>query len=360
MATVGGMAGILACGTAPAYAKARIHWRMGMAWAKTSPGFTTPVLALADFVKKASGGDFEIEIFGAGEIVPPMQTFDAVIDGTIDCGHGYASYWAGKAVGLNLIMSMPFGTTAQEKNAWLQYGGGQELADKIYGRLGAKFFPCGNCGVQPMGWFRNEITSLDSLKGLKFRVTGLPAQVLKECGVTVVSLPAGELLQALQSGVIEAAEMTGPFVDQSLGIQRVAKNYYFPGWHEPEGQFDLFINARVWEKLPENYKELVKVGSYYANTVMLNEMVAKNGKALQELRSKQGVMPRQLPKDALKRFYQVTNDILGSVYEKDPLGRDVRDSLRSFLAHTAPYSELTEMMFMSTRASLAGRAQVGI
>lgn len=350
-----GLGAILASRSAPAYARTRTRWRLGMTWAKTAPGYTTPVVAFADFLKKATNGDFQIELFGAGEVVPAMQTFDAVLDGTLDCGHGYPSYWAGKSVAMNLVMSMPFGTTAQEKTAWLQYGGGQAVVDKVYERFGAKFFPMGNCGVQPMGWFRKEINSLNDLKGLKFRVTGLAGQVLQELGVAVVSMPVGELLQAMQSGAVDACELTGPYIDTTLGIQRVAKNYYFPGWHEPEGQFDLFINIDTWEKLSPQYKELVRVGAYYANQVMLNELVARNGKAFEELRTQHGVQARFLPKEVLQSLHKVTQDVLAKAYDSDPLAREVRQSLQDFLKYAAPYSEYSEMPLLESRMTLSGR-----
>ncbi|WP_454004864.1 TRAP transporter substrate-binding protein [Alcaligenes sp. Marseille-Q7550] len=350
-----GLAGILAGRQAPAFAKGQVRWRMGMAWTKTAPGYTTPVIALANFVNTASQGEFQIDYFGAGEVVPAMQTFDAALDGTLDCGHGYPSYWAGKSIAMNLAMSMPFGTTAQEKNAWLQFGGGQELLDKLYGRFGAKFLPLGNCGTQPMGWFRNEIRSLDDLKGLKFRVTGLAGQILAECGVAVVGMPTGELLQAMQSGAVDACELTGPYVDSSLGIQRVAKNYYFPGWHEPEGLFDLIINLDAWEQLRPEHQEMLKVGAYYANSVMLNEMTARNGAAFEELRDKHGVQARLLPADVLQRLHDISRDVLSKTYGADPQAREIRDSLQAFLGKVAPYSEYSELLYMQNRARLAGR-----
>ena len=350
-----GLAGILAARQGPALAKNTVRWRMGMAWTKTAPGYTTPVIALADFVNKASQGEFQIDYFGAGEVVPALQTFDAVLDGTLDCGHGYPSYWAGKSIAMNLAMSMPFGTTAQEKNAWLQFGGGQELLDKLYARFGAKFLPLGNCGTQPMGWFRQEIRSQDDLKGLKFRVTGLAGQILAECGVAVVGMPTGELLQAMQSGAIDACELTGPYVDSSLGIQRVAKNYYFPGWHEPEGLFDLIINQDAWEALRPEHQEMLKVGAYYASGVMLNEMVAKNGIAFEELRSKHDVQARVLPPEVLQRLHEISLGILDKTYGADPSAREIRDSLQAFLGKAAPYSEYTELLYMQNRARLAGR-----
>lgn len=354
----GGLGAILASGTAPAHARSRVRWRMGMAWAKSAPGYTTPVVAFANFLNKASNGDFQVELFGAGEVVPALQTFDAVLDGTLDCGHGYASYWSGKSIAMNLVMSTPFGVTAQEKNAWLEFGGGQEAIDKVYERFGAKFFPMGNCGVQPMGWFRNEIRSLDDLKGLKFRVTGLAGQVLRECGAAVVTLPMGEVLQAMQSGAVDACELTGPYIDTTLGIQRVAKNYYFPGWHEPDGQFDLFINLDVWKKLSPQYQELVRVGAYYANSVMLNELVAKNGKAFEVLRSQHGVQPRILPGSVVKRLHEITNDVLNKAYDKDPLAKAVRSSQEAFLKSVAPYTEYSELLFMESRATHAGRSRL--
>src|SRR5690606_9277630 len=351
LAAVGVGAGV----AAPAIAQKKVRWRMGLCWPKNAPGLATPAIRLSEFIKKATNGEFEIELYGAGEMVPALQTFDAVLDGTLDCGHGYPSYWAGKSPAMNLIMSTPFGMNAQEKTAWLFYGGGLDIIDKVYRDFDAKFLPLGNCGIQPLGWFKNEIKSLQDLQGLKFRVSGLCGEVLRECGVAVVGLPAGEILQALQSGALDGAELTGPFVDQSFGLHRVAKNYYFPGWHEPEGQFELCINAGAYEALSDQHKELLRVGAYYAHTQMLSEIVAHNGPGFKRLQEEEGVKARLLRADVLKRFSQISKDLIAADVEKSRAAKEVWTSIEGFLESNATYSEWSEGLFMNVRAKMANR-----
>ncbi len=353
-------AGVGASVASPALAQRKVRWRMGLCWPKNAPGLATAPILLAEFMKRVTNGQFEIELYGAGEMVPALQTFDAVLDGTLDCGHGYPSYWAGKSPAMNLVMSTPCGLNAQEKTAWMYYGGGIEIIDKIYREFGAKFLPLGNCGIQPLGWFKREINSLEDLKGLKFRVSGLCGQILRQCGVAVVGLPAGEILQAMQSGALDGAELTGPYVDHSFALHRVAKNYYFPGWHEPEGQFDMFINSKAYDALSDQHKELLRVGAYYAHTQMLSELVAHNGAVFEQLRKENGVQARILPTDVLKRFAELSTDILNTESAKSAPTKELWQSLDKFLKTNAPYSEWSEGLFLNVRAQMAGRQLPGL
>ena len=232
----------------PSLAQGIMKWRMGTTWPKNFPGLGTGANKLAEFIGAASGGRLQVDVYGGGEIVPPFETMDAVASGTLEMGHGAPYYWKGKEPATQFIASMPFGLNVIEQNSWLQFGGGQELADKVYEKLGCKFFASGNTGVQMGGWFNKEINSLEDYKGLKMRIPGLGGEVVKAAGGNVVNLPGGEIPAALQSGAIDATEWVGPYNDLAFGLYKSAKFYYYPGWHEPATLLDNFINLTAWSR----------------------------------------------------------------------------------------------------------------
>ena len=182
---------------APAISQGLLQWRLVTTWPKNFPGLGTGANMLGDFITKGSGGRLTVKVYGAKEIVPAFEALDAVSSGTVEMGHGAPYYWKGKIAAAQFLASVPFGMTAQEVNAWYQWGNGQKLADKIYKQMGAKFFPSGNTGVQMGGWFNKKINSLDDYKGLKMRIPGLGGEVVKAAGGNVVNLPGGEISPAL-------------------------------------------------------------------------------------------------------------------------------------------------------------------
>src|SRR3546814_546801 len=198
---------------------------MQTTWPKNFPGLGTGANKLAEYIGTASGGKLTVEVYGGGEIVPAFETMDAVSRGTVEMGHGAPYYWQGKLSANQFLASMPFGLNAQEQNAWLQFGGGQDIADKIYRELGCKFFASGNTGVQAGGWFNKEINSLEDFKGLKMRIPGLGGAVLKAAGTNVVNLPGGEIPPALQSGAIDATEWVGPYNDLAFGLYKRSEEH---------------------------------------------------------------------------------------------------------------------------------------
>ena len=241
----------------PALSQGRMEWRMVTTWPKNFPGLGTGANLLADIIGKASQGRLTVRVFGAGEIVPAFESMDAVGSGTVEMGHGAPYYWKGKVEASQYFASMPFGMSAQEQNAWFQYGNGQKLADKAYRQMGCKFFMSGNTGVQMGGWFNKEMRSLADYRGLKMRIPGLGGEVVKAAGGNVVNLPGGEIMPALASGAIDATEWVGPYNDLAFGFYKSAKFYYYPGWHEPATLLDNFININAWEKLPADLKAVV-------------------------------------------------------------------------------------------------------
>ena len=312
---------------APAIAQGKIEWRMQMTWAKNSPLLATGPEIVADFISKASGGRMSVKL---------------------EMGHGYPAYWAGKLPAMQFFTPMPFGFTTQEQNAWFSYGGGQELADEVYGKLGVKFFPSGNTSVQAAGWFNKELNSIEDYKGLKVRSGGLGAKVLTEVGATPVQMPLGEVPQGLQSGAIDGADFVGPMNDMAFGLHKVAKYYYWPGWMEPCGVLDCMINPAAWDKLPDDLKEIVRGANVMANQIVLNEFVAKNGQALAQMRS-EGVDVRILNDDILKKLAEVSSGVVQAVADSDPLATKVYTSIQDFMKTSKPYTAISEGAYINAR-----------
>jgi len=344
----GGLAAILASGTAPAYSQGKKEWRMQQTWGKTAPGLARGGNVFAEYVTKASGGSLTIREFSAGEIVPPFQTMDAVANGTIQMGYGYVTYWAGQIPAMNYLGTLPFGLTAPEHNAWFSHGGGEQLAEKLYGKLGVKFLFAGTNPVQPAGWYNKEIKGIGDYKGLKMRVGGLGGKVIQALGGTPVSMPLGEVPQAMQSGAIDAIEFVGPVADLSVGLHKVAKYYYWPGWLEPAGPYDIFINQKAWATLSPAEQEIVRVGAKYAALEMLSNYLARNAQAYNQMLSEFKVQVRNIPDDTVKQIAEVAWKVVESE-AKDADSKEVLNSVMKFRREILPYMRLSEYDFMRVR-----------
>ena len=333
----------------PALSQGNMQWRMQTTWPKNFPGLGTGANTLAEYITTASGGRLTVEVFGGGEIVPPFETMDAVSSGTIEMGHGAPYYWKGKVPATQFIASTPFGLNVAEQNAWVQFGGGQELADKVYEQLGCKFFASGNTGVQAGGWFNKEINSLEDYKGLKMRIPGLGGEVVKAAGGNVVNLPGGEIPPALASGAIDATEWVGPYNDLAFGLYKSAKFYYYPGWHEPATLLDNFINLTAWESLDSELQAIVATANAYANLFVLNEFIANNNQSLDTLVNQHGVTLKKFPDEVLTGLGALAGQVIGDLASQDPLSREVLESIVKFRGQAIGYAKVSEEAFYTAR-----------
>ncbi|MEE9479214.1 MAG: TRAP transporter substrate-binding protein [Kiloniellales bacterium] len=334
---------------APAIAQGAIAWRMQTTWPKNFPGLGTGANKLAELIGRMSGGRLTVEVFGAGEIVPAFETMDAVASGTIEMGHGAPYYWKGKVAATQFIASTPFGLNVAEQNSWLEFGGGQELADRVYKELGCKFFASGNTGVQAGGWFNKEINSTEDYKGLKMRIPGLGGEVVKAAGGNVVNLPGGEIPPALQSGAIDATEWVGPYNDLAFGLYKSAKLYYYPGWHEPATLLDNFINLRAWENLDSDLQAVIASANAHVNGFVLNEFMANNNAALNTLVNKHGVILKKFPDKVLNALGGLAGQVLGDLASQDPLSREVMGSILKFRKQSISFAKISEQAFYNAR-----------
>ena len=333
-----------------AVAKKTFRWKMVTAWPKNFPGLGTGANRLAERITAMSGGRIRVKVYGAGELVPAFEAFDAVSRGTAQMGHAGAYYWKGKGEVFQFFSAVPFGFTPQEVNAWLYHGGGMDLWRELYANFNLVPTAAGNTGTQMAGWFRKEIRSLDDLKGLKMRIPGLGGEVLKRAGGTPVNIPGGELFTALQSGTIDATEWVGPYNDLAFGLYKAAKYYYYPGWHEPGSVIECFINKTAFEELPKDLRQIVLAACQAANLDMLAEMTARNQQALETLVKEHGVQVKPLPDDVLKTLHGLAAQVVEEIAARDPFARKVYDSYRRFHRQVSAWSSIAEYAFMRARS----------
>jgi TRAP-type mannitol/chloroaromatic compound transport system substrate-binding protein len=336
-------------GMRPALAKADFKWKMVTTWPKNFPGLGTGANRLAELIGEMSGGRIAVKVYGATELVPAFEVFDAVSRGTAEMGHGAAYYWKGKSEAAQFFSTVPFGMTAQEMNGWLYHGGGLELWRELYGQFGLVPAAAGNTGVQMGGWFNKEINSVEDLKGLKMRIPGLGGEVLQRAGGTPVNLPGGELFTSLQSGAIDATEWVGPYNDLAFGLYKAAKYYYYPGWHEPGTTLEAMINKQAFEGLPPDLQSIVLNACKVVNQDMLAEYTARNPIALQTLVAKHQVDVRVFPEDVLKKLRQISEEVVAEIARKDEFSNKVYVSYQKFLKQAREWTDISEMAYLKAR-----------
>ncbi len=350
----GASAGSLLAGTAiagsPAVrAETKIKWKMVTTWPKNFPGLGTGANNLAKLITEMSGGRLSVRVYGAKELVPAFGVFDAVSRGTAQMGHGAAYYWKGKIEAAQFFSAVPFGLTANEMNGWLYHGGGMELWEQMYAGFNLVPAAAGNTGVQMGGWFNKEIKSLADLKGLKMRIPGLGGEVLKRAGGTPVNLPGGELYTSLQSGAIDATEWVGPYNDLAFGLYKVAKYYYYPGWHEPGTTLEAIINKKAFDGLPKDLQAIVRNACSVVNQDMLAEYTARNNAALHDLVTTHKVQLRAFPDDVLQKLRTLSDEVVGELAKKDKSAQQVFDSFRKFRDQVRAWHDISELAFLKAR-----------
>jgi len=333
-----------------AHAKAQYKWKMVTAWPKNFPGLGSGANLLAKMINEMSGGRIKVKVYGANELVPAFEVFDAVSKGTAQIGHSGAYYWKGKSEATQFFSAVPFGLTAQEMNAWLYYGGGMELWRELYAPFNLIPAAAGNSGVQMAGWFNKEIKTVADLKGLKMRMPGLGGEVLRRAGGTTVNIPGGELFTSLQSGALDATEWVGPYNDLAFGLHKAAKYYYYPGWHEPGSTMEAMINKTAFEALPDDLQAIVMAACKAVNMDMISEYTARNNQALDTLVNKHGVKLMPLPDDVLRTLKQLSEEVILELANKDPMAMKIYSSFNQFRSQVSQWSSLSEQAFLKARA----------
>lgn len=321
-----GAAGALALAAAPSVAQSNLTWTLVTSWPKNSPGPGTTARRIAERIRLLSGGRLTVKLYAAGEIVPAFEVFDAVAGGTAQMGHSASFFWAGKIKAATFFTAVPFGLTPDGHNAWIYEGGGQALWDELYAPFGVKPFLAGNSGMQMGGWLKREVNTLDDLKGLKYRIPGLGGEVMRRLGVTAVSLPPGEILPALQSGAIDGAEFLGPWSDIALGLNKAARFYYWPGFHEPNGSAECLVNRQALDALPDDLKAIVATVCEAENARGMAEADWQNAATLEGIEEKHGVALRRFDDSILRAAAAAAEEVLADLAARDPLAGRIHES----------------------------------
>ncbi|MGA1191358.1 MAG: TRAP transporter substrate-binding protein [Bdellovibrionota bacterium] len=308
----------------------RLRWRLALGVPRTLPIWGSGMERFVQTVKDLTGGGLNIRLYGAGELVPALETFDAVRSAKIEMGHSAAYYWQGKIPASTFFTAIPFNTGALEMLSWLQCGGGQQLYDEAMEPHGVIAFPCGATPAQMAGWFNRRIESVEDLKGLKIRIAGFANKVYKKAGASPVLVPGGEIFTSLSTGVIDAAEWVGPYHDSILGLDKAAQYYYGPGWQEQGPLLELMINQRAWQALPQNYQRAIQVAANDTTIWMLNEFHAKNAEYLEKIKTNSKVTILRLPNAVLEHLKQLSEEVMHEVAERDEMAKRVLQSVAQF------------------------------
>lgn len=328
---------------------AEVSWKMVTSWPRNLPGPGVTAQRISDRVAAMSGGAFQIRLYAAGELVPALGVFDAVSAGTVQMGHTASFFWQGKIPASVFFTAIPFGLVPIEHLTWIEQGGGQALWEELYAPFNIKPVMAGNTGIQMGGWFKREIASLDDIGGLTIRMPGLGGEVMRRLGGTPVSLPPGEIYQALQTGVIDAAEFLGPWSDRAMGFQKITKNYYTPGFHEPNGTGEALFHQPAFDALPSDFQSVLLEACRAENAFALTESEWENAGSLVALQQQDGVVVRDYPADVLARLREISGDVLAEFAEKDPVSRQILDSYQSARARLSPWSDVSLRRFFRAR-----------
>ena len=344
------LGGVAAAGAgalaSPAIAQSmpKVQWRCTSSFPKSLDTIYGGAEDVAKFVSEATDGNFTIQVYSAGEIVPGLQAADAVTAGTVEMCHTAAYYYVGKNPAYALGSTVPFGLNTRGMQAWILYGGGMDLLNEFYGTEKLHYIPAGNTGAQMGGWFRKEITSVADMNGLKMRIGGLAGRVIEKLGAVPQQIAGGDIYPSLERGTIDAAEWIGPYDDEKLGFYKVAPYYYYPGWWEGNLILNLFVNQAKWAELPPAYQSLLTTAGKAATTEMMAEYDFKNPTAIRTL-VQNGTQLRPYPPDVMQACFVAANELYAQINAENAAFKKIYDSMMAFRAETFLWQQVAEYSF---------------
>lgn len=325
-------------------AQPKVTWRCTSSFPKALDTIYGAAETTADFIRDATDGKFDIQVFAGGEIVPGLQAANAAADGTVEMAHTASYYYWGKDPTYALGTAIPFGLNARLQNAWFYHGGGQELMNEFYAGQGLIGFPCGNTGSQMGGWFRKEINSVADLQGLKMRIGGMGGKIIAKLGVVPQQIAGGDIYPSLEKGTIDAAEWVGPYDDEKLGFNKVAQYYYYPGWWEGGPVLHNLINLEKYNALPKSYQTILDMASRAANSDMLANYDSKNPAALKRL-VKGGAQLRPFSQEILEASYEAAKSTYAEISEENAVFKKIYEHQLAFKKDAYQWMQFSEYTF---------------
>jgi TRAP-type mannitol/chloroaromatic compound transport system substrate-binding protein len=326
-----------------ASAQERVRWRMASALALNFPVTGDGAIYIADRLRKASRGRIDIRPYDPDKLVPVSQIFEAVRTGSIDAGWSFSAYWQGQNPAYAFFTSVPFGLGLTHYMSWMYEGGGLQLWNELYEAQGIHVLPCNIIPPEASGWFRNEINSVDQLKGLKIRYPGIAGRVLQKLGASVQLIPTGEVFVALDRGLIDGTELALPSLDYAAGLHKVAKHYYFPGWHQPSTFGELMINKQRWDALDEADRTLIEMScrDNLVRDIALFESTQSD--ALRKI-AEAGVKIHIWSPELMAEFRRVTAEVMEEMSNENQSFKRVYESIKVFSEKNKDWRDLTSSL----------------
>ncbi len=297
---------------------------------------------LAQLLEQVSGGEITLRVHGAGDLVPALEVFNSVSSGAVPAGWDWIGYWAGTVPVTGIVGAMPFGPDPETFLGWMWDGDGLDIIQRAYDRFNVQVFPCHLTAPEAGGWFSKEINSPADFQGLKMRISGLGGKVLNNLGASTQLIPGGEIYLALERGRIDATEFSLPIIDKSLGFQRIAKYYYFPGWHQPASWNSLIINKDVWNQYDDRQKDMIWTACR-ANVIWSMAVApGRQAEVLDEFRE-QGVEIRRFPDEVLAALREESRKVLEEEAKSDELFKEAYESLTAYMETSRGWFEPQEL-----------------
>jgi TRAP-type mannitol/chloroaromatic compound transport system substrate-binding protein len=337
----------------PAIAQGKREFKMVLGFPKAFPGFGDYAENIGKRLELVSEGRWTFKVYGAGELVGPYEALDAVGQGTADMYYAASYGFTAKNQAFNFFTCTPFGLSLIEHYAWMTHGGGQELADELHANFNIKSFLAGQTFQQWGGWFNRKIDSVEDLQGLKIRVAGLGAEVYKKLGAAAVLISVAESQSAMASGAIDAIELNSPWVDQIVGLQKLANHYYHPGWQEPHTPMDLGLNKDIWEGFNDREKELFKSGVEARMMYNFGRHYVENMNQLDKLRAENpNVSIERFSDDVMVAMGKARQEVMLELASQDALFKKIFENNQAFLMRAIEYTNLTETPLLNIRTRI--------
>ncbi|AMG29066.1 C4-dicarboxylate ABC transporter [Grimontia hollisae] len=314
----------------PVAAQEKIRWKVQAVFGTHLPALGDPIMQVAEQIEKATGGDIRFKIYEPGKLVPPFGITEAIKNKQIDAGYTWLGYDQGKIPAAALFAAVPFGMEPWEYATWWYEGEGQQLAEELYGKHGVHPVLCSVIGPETAGWFTKEIKSLDDFKGLKIRFAGIGGKVLQKAGASVTVLPGGEIFPALEKGAIDASEFSMPAIDSMMGFDKIAKNNYFPGWHQTFTASHLVVNKDVWDSLEASTQSTINMACTAGTFRALTRGESLQGDVMARFEEK-GVTARSLNPELLKSLNTLSTEVMTEIAESDPDFKHIYASQQAFM-----------------------------
>lgn len=320
--------------------------KMATTWGPTATPLIDSAKNMAKMAEAMSNGQLKIRVDTSNKHKAPLGILDMVKGGQYDMGHSASYYWKGKDLAALPFTSMPFGMTAPEQYAWFYHGGGLELMQKVYSKHKVLSFPGGSTGVQMGGWFKNEIKTLDDLKGLKMRIPGFAGEIMAKLGVQVTNIAPGELYTALDRNTIDALEWVGPSMDINMGFHKIAP-YYYTGWHEPASEMQFLISNKSFNKLPKHLQEILIVSMRVAAYDMYSQNYDMNANAWEKMYfENKSIQVKTFSKEIMNAMKKANIELRAELSSKSSELKEVLEHQEAYLTKIRTWTKMSDYLYL--------------